>query len=94
MALHEGTTFADGQVRDTNLNRYTPLRMGDVPEQDIEFVDSDEMPTGLGEPPVIVVAPAIASAIYQAVGVRMRDLPIRAKDIKAALNSQDQMTGP
>jgi CO/xanthine dehydrogenase Mo-binding subunit len=87
MALHEGTAFKDGQVRHTNLSGYTPLRMRDVPEQDIEFVDSDEMPTGLGEPPLIVVAPAVANAIYQAVGVRMRDLPIRAGDIKAALNS-------
>jgi CO/xanthine dehydrogenase Mo-binding subunit len=85
LALHEGTGFVDGQVKDTNLNSYTPLRMGDLPGQDIEFIESDEFPTGLGEPPLIVVAPAIGNAIYQAVGVRMRDLPIRPDAIKAAL---------
>lgn len=77
LALHEGTAFKDGQVADRNLNTYTPLRMGDVPAVDVEFVDSDEFPSGLGEPPLICVAPAIANAIYQAVGVRVRDLPIR-----------------
>ena len=37
MALHERTEFVDGQVRDTNLDTYTPMRMADVPELDIEF---------------------------------------------------------
>lgn len=40
MALHEGTAFLNGEVKDTNLNTYTPLRMADVPELDIEFVAS------------------------------------------------------
>jgi CO/xanthine dehydrogenase Mo-binding subunit len=48
MALHEGTEFVKGQVRDTNLDTYTPLRIGDVPELDIEFIDSAEVPVGLG----------------------------------------------
>ena len=61
--------------------------MQDVPELDIEFVDSDEFPVGLGEPSVIVVGPAIANAIYQAVGVRVRDLPIRAQAIKDGLQT-------
>ena len=74
-------------MADTNLDSYTPLRMRDVPELDIDFVDSDEFPVGMGEPPVIPVAPAIANAIYDAVGVRIRDLPIRADAIKAALNA-------
>jgi isoquinoline 1-oxidoreductase beta subunit len=56
---------------------YTPLRMADVPELDIKFMESTEFPTGLGEPPVVPVAPAIGNAIYAAVGIRLRDLPIR-----------------
>jgi hypothetical protein len=47
MALHEGTEFVKGQVKDTNLDSYTPLRMGDEPELDIEFIDSTEVPVGL-----------------------------------------------
>ncbi len=70
MALHEGTEFVKGQVKDTNLDSYTPLRIGDEPELDIEFIDSAEAPVGLGEPGTTVVAPAIGNAIYAAVGVR------------------------
>ena len=77
LALHEGTTFKDGQVVDRNLDTYTPLRMADVPELDIKFMHSTEFPTGLGEPPVVPVAPAIGNAIYVASGIRVRDLPIR-----------------
>ena len=51
--------------------------MADVPELDINFMQSTEFPTGLGEPPVVPVAPAIGNAIHAAVGIRVRDLPIR-----------------
>ena len=77
LALHEGTRFEAGQVRDRNLNAYTPLRMKDVPELDINYVESTEFPTGLGEPPLIAVAPAIGNAVYAATGIRAKDLPIR-----------------
>jgi CO/xanthine dehydrogenase Mo-binding subunit len=77
LALHEGASFIDGQVSQRNLDTYTPLRMADVPELDIQFMDSTEFPTGLGEPPLIPVAPAIANAIFAASGIRVRDLPIR-----------------
>ena len=53
------------------------MRMSDVPELDIGFVDSQEFPSGLGEPPLIPVAPAIGNAIFAASGKRVRDLPIK-----------------
>ena len=77
VALHEGTAFENGEVKDTNLDTYTPLRMADVPELDINFIASTEFPTGLGEPPLIAVPPAIGNAIFAATGSRVRDLPIR-----------------
>lgn len=77
LALHEGTAFVDGQVKDRNLNTYTPLRMSDIPELDIRFIESTEFPMGLGEPPLIAVPPAIGNAVFAATGVRVRDLPIR-----------------
>jgi CO/xanthine dehydrogenase Mo-binding subunit len=88
MALHEGTQFEKGQVRDTNLNGYTPLRMADVPELDIEFVASTEMPVGLGEPPTTVVAPAIGNAIFAALGARLRYLPIGPQAVLEALKAE------
>jgi isoquinoline 1-oxidoreductase subunit beta len=88
MALHEGTEFVKGQVKDTNLDTYTPLRMGDVPEMKIELVESAEMPTGLGEPATTVVGPAIANAIFAAVGSRLRHLPMRPPAVLQALSSK------
>ena len=85
MALHEGTEFVNGQPKDTNLNSYPLLRMGDVPEVDVEFLPNTEAPVGLGEPATTVVAPAIGNAIFAAVGVRLRHLPIRRDAVLQAL---------
>jgi isoquinoline 1-oxidoreductase subunit beta len=85
IALHEGTEFVQGQVKDTNLDSYTPLRIGDVPELDVEFIDSTEVPVGLGEPATTVVGPAIGNAIFAAVGARLRHLPIRPAAVLEAL---------
>jgi CO/xanthine dehydrogenase Mo-binding subunit len=85
MALHEGSEFVNGQPKDTNLDTYTPLRIGDVPEVEIEFMPSTEVPTGLGEPATTVVGPAIGNAIFAAAGVRLRHLPIRPAALLAAL---------
>ena len=85
LALHEGTRFEAGQVADRNLGSYTPLRMADVPELDIHFVESTAVPVGLGEPPMLPVAPAIGNAIFRASGARVRDLPIRDEDVLRAI---------
>jgi CO/xanthine dehydrogenase Mo-binding subunit len=81
MALYEGTDFVNGKVRDTNLDTYMPVRISDVPEFDIAFVDSTEAPMGLGEPPTTVIAPAIGNAIFAATGIRLRRLPITPGDV-------------
>jgi CO/xanthine dehydrogenase Mo-binding subunit len=87
LALYEGTEIENGLVRDRNLDTYTPLRMIDTPEVVVELVDSTEVPTGLGEPGTTVIAPAIGNAIFAAVGVRMRHLPITPAAIRSALQS-------
>ncbi|MCP1227176.1 xanthine dehydrogenase family protein molybdopterin-binding subunit [Acetobacter fabarum] len=88
MALFEGTEIVDGNVRDRNLNTYTPLRIADVPEMDVEFLPSTEKPMGLGEPGVTTIAPAVGNAIFNAVGVRLRHLPIRPADVLKALKEK------
>jgi CO/xanthine dehydrogenase Mo-binding subunit len=87
MALHEGTEFVNGQVRDTNLDSYMPLRMADVPELQVALVDSPHPPVGLGEPATTVVGPAIGNAIFRAVGVRLRHIPITPAQVLAGLKA-------
>jgi CO/xanthine dehydrogenase Mo-binding subunit len=77
LALHEGAQIENGRVKQTNLDTYSPLRMADVPELSLKFIDNGEFPMGLGEPPLIPVAPAIGNAVYQASGMRVRSLPIK-----------------
>ncbi|OAG73289.1 membrane-bound aldehyde dehydrogenase large subunit [Gluconobacter japonicus] len=89
MALFEGTEIVNGTIKDSNLNTYTPVRIPDVPDMDIEFVQNTEKPTGLGEPGVTVVAPAIGNAVFNAVGVRLRHLPMRPADVLRELNGHN-----
>jgi len=88
MALHEGNAFDSGQIRDTNLDRYTPLRTMDVPALTVEFMPSTEAAVGLGEPATTVVGPAIGNAIFAACGARLRHIPIRPEDVLKALKQQ------
>jgi isoquinoline 1-oxidoreductase beta subunit len=85
LALHEGTEFIKGQPKDTNLDSYRVLRIGDVPEIEVEFLPSRETPVGLGEPAMTPIAPAIANAIFAATGARVRHLPIRPQAVLEAL---------
>jgi isoquinoline 1-oxidoreductase beta subunit len=85
MALYEGSEFVKGQPKNTNLDTYTLLRMGGVPEVEIEFMPSTETPVGLGEAATTAVAPAIGNAIFVASGARLRHLPIRPEAVREAL---------
>ena len=84
--------YSDGYAMETsfgtNLNTYTPLRINDVPEMDIQFVESSNVPVGLGEPATTVIAPAIGNAIFAATGARLRHIPITSEAILAALKNE------
>jgi CO/xanthine dehydrogenase Mo-binding subunit len=87
LALFEGADFENGQIKQTNLDAYTPLRIANTPELDIEFVESNEASVGLGEPATTVVAPAIGNAIFAANGGRVRSLPIRPDAVLRAMKA-------
>jgi len=69
--------FVDGVVQQSNLDNFPLARMPATPEIDIAWVRSDKPPTGLGEPALPPVIPALANAIYAASGRRVRSLPVR-----------------
>ena len=68
-------TFANGAAEQSNFGDYGLLRINHAPEVDVHFIQSDNAPTGLGEPPFAAATPAIANAIYMATGTRIRELP-------------------
>lgn len=71
------TTIAGGSAQQTNFHAHPMLRIDKAPEVECHFIQSDNSPTGLGEPPFAPVAPAIANAIFAASGTRIRELPFR-----------------
>ena len=69
-------TISSGKVQQTNFNNYRVLRGNEVPSIEVHLLESDELPGGIGEPAVALVAPAICNAIFTATGRRIRTLPI------------------
>ncbi len=74
--LAEELTLTKGVVDQANYDGYTPLRIDAMPEVEVHIVDSTERPTGVGEPGVPPIGPAVANGIFAATGRRVRVLPI------------------
>jgi isoquinoline 1-oxidoreductase beta subunit len=75
-ALRGKITFDKGRVVQSNFGDYEPVRMSEAPVVEAYFVDSNASPSGIGEPPVPPLAPALCSAIYSATKKRIRALPV------------------
>jgi isoquinoline 1-oxidoreductase beta subunit len=87
LALFEKATLKNGGIEQTNFDSYTPMRMSQMPEVAVSVIANGERATGVGEPAVTVVAPAIGNAIFNACGARVRGLPITAEAVKAAMKA-------
>ena len=85
-ALFEEVTFDGKGVTSLDWKTYPILRFADVPEVEIVLINRPEMPAlGAGEPSIIPVAAAIANAIFDAVGARLREVPFTPKRVLAGL---------
>jgi len=79
--LHDAITIKGGRVEQSNFNDYEMPRMSETPKTEVHVVMSKEEPTGIGEPGLPVIAPALCNAIYAATKKRIRRLPIRSEDL-------------
>ena len=68
--------LVDGQVQQSNFHDYRPLRIHQMPEIEVHIVDSDAPPTGVGEQATTPIAPAVANALFDATGTRVRQFPL------------------
>ncbi len=94
-ALTEQMIFENGEMKNPNFLDYKILTAKDVPPMEAEIIEPWEEygpygAKGIGEPGCVPSAPAIANAIYDAIGVRIKDLPITPEKILAALKEKEK----
>jgi nicotinate dehydrogenase subunit B len=76
-ALFEEIDFADGRILNASLASYRLPRLPDLPEIEVVLLDQPDQPSaGGGETPIVAIAPAIANAIFDACGIRLRSMPL------------------
>ncbi len=81
-ARYGAITLKNGRVQQGNFNDYPLLSMNEMPKVEVHIVPSNEKPSGVGEPGVPTIAPAVSNAIFAATGKRIRRLPIRSEELK------------
>jgi isoquinoline 1-oxidoreductase beta subunit len=83
--LKERVEFANGGVKSANFGDYKIIRMSEIPTIEVHVVKSNEKIGGVGEPGVTPTAPAVANALFNATGVRIRRIPLTPKVVMDAL---------
>jgi isoquinoline 1-oxidoreductase beta subunit len=81
-ALYGEISLRDGRVVQSNFHDYRMLRIHEMPAVDVHVVPSEAPSTGVGEPGVPPVAPALGNALFHLTGKRIRRLPVRAEDLR------------
>lgn len=80
--LHSAITLKNGRVEQHNFNDYPMLTLKEMPKVEVFIVPSDDLPTGVGEPGVPPIAPAVTNAVFALTGKRIRCLPIRPEALR------------
>ena len=82
-ALFEAIRFEGGKITNARFSRYRVPRFSDLPAMEVVLLDRKDLPSaGAGEAPIIAVAPAIASAIFDATGTRLCSMPLAPEGVK------------
>jgi len=81
-ALYGAITLKEGRVQQSNFNDYQMLAINEMPKVEVHIVSSQEPPTGIGEPGLPPIAPAVGNAIFALTGKRIRRLPISSEELK------------
>ncbi|MCJ8276818.1 MAG: xanthine dehydrogenase family protein molybdopterin-binding subunit, partial [Bdellovibrionales bacterium] len=76
-ALNSEITIDKGAIQQSNFHDYAVVRMNEAPDIEVSIINSTESPTGVGEPGLPPIAPAIGNAVYALTGKRLRSLPLR-----------------
>jgi isoquinoline 1-oxidoreductase beta subunit len=79
--LKSGITIEAGRVQQSNFGDYPLLQMNEMPEVEVYIAEDDRPPQGIGEMGVPPVVPAVVNAIFNATGIRVRHMPVRAEDL-------------
>jgi isoquinoline 1-oxidoreductase subunit beta len=80
--LKSSVTIRNGRTEQSNFHDFSLLRMDEMPEVEVHVVPSAQPPSGIGEPGVPPVAPAVTNAVFAATGRRIRTLPVRPDDLR------------
>ena len=84
-ALFEAIEFSNGRILNGRLSQYRVPRFSDLPAIETVLLDRKDIPSvGAGECPMIGLAPAIANAIFDAMGTRLRALPLAPNGLKSS----------
>ena len=81
MAMQQ-ITMKDGIIQQDNFDTYPVMRIAATPEVNVHFIQSDNRSTGLGEPALPPLAPAVTNAIFAATGTRVRSMPLSEQGFK------------
>ena len=76
-ALYGEISVKDGRIQQSNFHDYQLLRINETPKIEVHILASNEAPSGIGEPGVPPLAPAVANAVFAATGKRLRSLPLK-----------------
>ncbi|NNE03355.1 MAG: xanthine dehydrogenase family protein molybdopterin-binding subunit [Eudoraea sp.] len=82
-ALYGEISIENGAVKQSNFHDYRMLRMNESPKIETHIITSDNWPGGAGEPSTPGIAPAVTNAIFNATGVRIRELPVKNHNLNA-----------